>query len=124
MKKIKITLLIMMLLCVKLVHSQCASFEFRSVNSGNDFLDLDKYSDIEICESSGSIQFGSHTFYIVGKGYRNGYGQGDFIYDIQEARGYWPKIGFVKVAKDFSLIQLKFMNSVVVYDVNIKKKNR
>jgi hypothetical protein len=41
----------------------------------------------------------------------------EFVYDIQEAQGYWPTIGFVKISKDFSLAQVKFMSSMVTYRV-------
>jgi hypothetical protein len=53
-----------------------------------------------------TIEFGSETFYIS-RSTKNSYG--DYFYSIQEARGYgWPEIGYVKIASNFEIVELKF----------------
>jgi hypothetical protein len=96
------------------ILSQCDSFTYQSIELGEDFINLDAFQKLEVCEGEGTITAGSETFYIQ-KAYLNEHQE--FVYDIQEAQGYWPTIGFVKISKDFTLAQIKFMSSMVTYRV-------
>lgn len=97
-----------------LILSQCISYTFHSIELGEDFINLEAFQKLEICEGVGKITAGSETFYIQ-KAYVNEHQE--FVYDIQEAQGYWPTIGFVKISKDFTLAQVKFLSSMVTYRV-------
>ena len=96
------------------IISQCDTYTFQSIELGEDFINLEAFQKLEICEGEGIITAGSETFYIQ-KAFVNEHQE--FVYDIQEAQGYWPTIGFVKISKDFSLVQVKFMSSMVTYRV-------
>ncbi len=110
----KILLLILFCSIESLFLSQCDTYSFQSIELGEDFINLEAFQKLEICEGEGIITAGSETFYIQ-KAYVNEHQE--FVYDIQEAQGYWPTIGFVKISKDFSLAQVKFMSSMVTYRV-------
>jgi hypothetical protein len=96
------------------ILSQCDTYTFQSIELGEVFINLEALQKLKICEGEGIITAGSETFYIQ-KAYVNEHQE--FVYDIQEAQGYWPTIGFVKISKDFSLAQVKFMSSIVTYRV-------
>jgi hypothetical protein len=97
-----------------LFYSQnCATFNYKETLSGNDFVNFNWNPILKVCEDNKTIEFGSETFYIS-RSTKNSYG--DYFYSIQEARGYgWPEIGYVKIASNFEIVELKFMNSIVSY---------
>ncbi len=92
---------------------QCATFNYKETISGSDFVNFNWNPSLSICENDKTIEFGSERFYYM-RNTKNSYG--DYIYYIQEARGYgWPEIGYVKIASNLELVELSFMNSIVRY---------
>jgi hypothetical protein len=94
---------------------ECATFNYKGTLSGSDFVNFQWNPTLKVCEEDKTIEIGSETFYYV-RGTQNSYG--DFFYPIQEVRGFgWPEIGYVKIASNFELVELEFMNSVVRYSL-------
>jgi hypothetical protein len=97
------------------IFSQCINFYFEKHISGKDFVNFEWRNRLDVCELDKTINFGEETFYIT-QSKSNLYG--DFIYYIKEAAGYgWPEIGYVKIASTLDVVELKFMNSIVQYEI-------
>jgi len=105
--------IITLLISVSSFGQECPTFSFKETLSGNDFVNFNWNPTLKVCEDDKPIEIGSETYY-YSRSTRNAYG--DFVYIIQEARGYgWPEIGYVKIASNFEIVELKFMNSIVKY---------
>jgi len=105
--------IITLLISVSSFGQECPTFSFKETLSGNDFVNFNWNPTLKVCEDDKTIEIGSETYY-YSRSTRNAYG--DFVYIIQEARGYgWPEIGYVKIASNFEIVELKFMNSIVKY---------
>jgi hypothetical protein len=107
------TLFLFVFIC-SCFFSQCDFYQYKSIEIGEDFLDLETFQNIDICEGDGYITAGQETFYIQ-QAYIND--KKELVYDIQEAQGNWPTIGYFKLSKDFSLMQVKFMGAIATYNI-------
>ena len=107
-------LLISFFFITNLIYSQCDFYQYKSIEIGEDFLDLETFQNIDIYEGDGYLTAGQETFYIQ-QAYIND--KKELVYDIQEAQGNWPTIGYFKLSKDFSLMQVKFMESIATYNI-------
>lgn len=107
-----ITLLFIFISSLQL-KAQCLDFNVEE-SSGNDVCNA-RWNGIEICEDEQKIKIGTKTVYIV-RSNQNTYG--DWVYSIQEAKGYgWPEVGYVKVASTMDIIEVKFLAAVARYSV-------